>query len=237
MAKNRKTFKRNDTSTRGRRKSKPARSKKKDTTGTYKGIEYDSLEELAMLQWLYELKNEGYIQSIRRATSYLLSNSLVHDYAQQLKTKSKPVQQTLLHGHSYTPEFHVIWTPQGADIFLWYIGSPHKFDKTFIGYMTISTSECIVEVKPVWDQNNMERLFKLNQKWMWDRHRVFVNLVKPQELFARTFTPKEYLTTPSGRRREITKWEYRTLHQFLNNGQQNKNTSFRKRGSNSRDTQ
>jgi len=69
----------------------------------------------------------------------------------------------------------------------------------------------------MWDQNNMERLFKVNQKWMWQKHGVYVNLVKPQDLFQRTFTPKEYLRTPSGKPRKLN-WKPKSLFDFLKGG-------------------
>jgi len=223
-------FKRNknDTSNKAKRAARPKREKMKNTTGSYKGIEYESLEELAMLQWLYELKNAGYIHSIKRAKSYLLCSSLVNDYALQLKTKSKPMQQTILHGHSYTPEFEVEWESK-ASKFVDLLKTDSKCEAPLLGfYGGVNKIVTYIEVKPVWDQNNMERLFKVNQKWMWEKHGIFVNLVKPQLLFQETFTPKEYHVTPSGRVR-IIKWKPRTLTEYLSYGMSEKGTPNRRR--------
>lgn len=213
---------RKDTSARKRSaKSTKRKIPKKATTGSYKGVEFDSLEELAILQWLYELKNQGFIKSIKRADSYLLSDSVTNNYAEQSirKVTSTPKTQTLLHGHSYTPEFVVIWDyAKTKDKFIWDIDSKTKFDKIFIGHSEINDPKnyvTFIEVKPSFDQNNMERLFKLNQKWMWDKHKIFVNLIKVNDLFPKTFTPKDYLTTPTGRVR-VMKWKPKTLFNFLN---------------------
>lgn len=213
------TRQRNDTSNKKKRAKRPKKEPKEVTKGVYKGIEYDSLGELAILQWLYELKNIGYIKTIKRADSYLLCDTLTNNYAQQRKgVTSKPMEQNLLRGHSYTPEFEVIWNSQKCKDFVWIFGTRTKFDKTLIGHYVkevLNEIVTVIEVKPSFDQNNMERLFKLNQKWMWDKHKIFVNLIKVNELFPVTFTPKDFLTTPSGKKR-LLKWPYRSASQYIN---------------------
>lgn len=207
---------RNDTSAKAKFTDKPKLVRKKETTGSYKGIEYDSLEELAFLQWASELQKIGYIKSIHRAPSYLLSDSIVNNYAENRVTTSKPATQTILQGHSYTPEFVIIWSKKAKDHIVWDINESSKYTKYFIGTVTESGDyQTFVEIKPLWDQNNMERLFKLNQKWMFQKHNIFVNLIKCPELFDKTFTPKEYLTTKTGRNRTI-KWKVKTIYEFLN---------------------
>lgn len=206
---------RNDTSAKAKFVEKPKLVKKKDTKGEYKGIEYDSLEELAFLQWASELQKLGYIKSIQRADSYLLSDSIINNYSEKVGTSSRPKAQTLLQGHSYTPEFMIVWTQKARDLLVWEMEENNKFDKFFIGTRDNREYRTLVEVKPLWDQNNMERLFKLNQKWMWQKHGLFVNLVKCPDLFDKTFTPKEFLTTKTGRNRNI-KWRVKTVYEFLN---------------------
>lgn len=206
---------RKDTSQKSKSLKQPRHTKKMDTMGTYKGIQFESLEELACLQWLFELQKAGYVQSIQRAESYLLCNSLTNDFVINLKTTSKPGSETLLHGHSYTPEFIIRWNKCALDKFVWVHSQGKKFDRLFIGCYEEEQLTTYIEVKPMWDQNNMERLFKLNQKWMWDKYKIFVNLVKPQALFEKTFTPLDYLTTPGGRPRKV-KWEVKNMSLFLN---------------------
>jgi len=215
MPKNRITRKRNDTSSKERFVKKPKLSKKKATTGEYKGIVYDSLEELAFLQWASELKRAGYIRSITRSESFLLSESFTNDFVVQKGTSSKPSSQSLLQGHSYTPEFVIYWERKARDKnLLWTETQQSKFDGLFIT-LKDDPLATYIEIKPLWDQNNMERLFKINQKWMKQKFGIFVNLVKCPELFEETFTPAEYLTTKTGRVRQI-KWKIKTLYEYLN---------------------
>lgn len=210
---------RSDTSNKKKRVKRVKKEPKAVTKGVYKGLEYDSLGELAVLQWLFELKALGVIKAIKRADSYLLSDTLINNYALQKKSVSSiPIEQNLMRGHSYTPEFEVIWDRKRAENLVWIMGTRTKFDKVFIGHtVKDNTTELVtvIEVKPSFDQNNMERLFKLNQKWMWDKHGIFVNLVKVNDLFPNTFTPKGFLTTPTGKRR-ILKWPHVSVNQYVN---------------------
>lgn len=180
----------------------------------YKGILCDSSEEIAMLQWLWELKEKNYVQLIDRCYSFKLSDAVKIDYKEkkQLKTKSKEVikQLDVLREHVYTPEFRVEW---GNSFLLKSKENPNGlFYNRDIDRGSLIT---YFEVKPKFDQNNMSRLFKINQKWMYDKHGIFVNLVIPEKLFKETFTPKEYLLTPTGKPKKIN-WKIITCEQFLN---------------------
>jgi len=209
---------RSDTAAKAQFNNKPKREPKKATTGVFEGIDFDSLEELAFLQWAKELKVAGFIKHIERAQSFLLCDAMTIGYAEQLKTKSKPMQQMILHGHSYTPEFRIYWTEKGFEAFVNDHTLSERATKPFLGVKFDQTHgpvyQTYIEIKPMFDQNNMERLFKVNQKWMWQKHRIYVNLIKCPELFAKTFTPTEYLTTPSGKKRMI-KWKIRNLYTYL----------------------
>lgn len=190
------------------------RNLKRAVTGIYQKIEYDSLEELAFLQWAFELKRGGYIKSIERAGSFLLSDSLNHDFVVNLKTKSKPASEIVLRGHSYTAEFLIEWDKKAMNKFFDIIGSSSRYICPIIGTNSNGKYQSFIEIKPMFDQNNMERLFKLNQKWMWQKHALFINLVKCPELFQSTFTPTEYLTTRTGKNR-IIRWKTKSLSSFL----------------------
>lgn len=209
---------RGDTSVKKRAASKPKQLKKKARVGEYKGIEWESFEELAFLYWAYELKSQGYIRSIKRSESFLLCDSMVHDFVVNLKTKSKPASELILHGHSYTPEFIIEWDKKAmGKVFDLRISQGRHICPILGDHAEFIGFHSYVEIKPMFDQNNMERLFKVNQKWMWQKHGIFVNLIKPQELFQRTFTPSEYLRTPTGKPRKLN-FKPRSLFDFLKGG-------------------
>lgn len=209
---------RKDLSSKKRSAERPKTLKKKNRTGIYKGIEWESFEELSFLYWAFELKNQGYIKSLRRAESFLLCDSMIHDFVVNLKTKSKPASEIVMHGHSYTPEFIIEWEPKGRYKLFDSLSNSAKYTAPLLAHIAgDGTYWSSVEIKPMFDQNNMERLFKVNQKWMWQKHRVFVNLIRPQELFQKTFTPKEYLVTPTGKARKLN-WKPKNLFDFLKGG-------------------
>ena len=209
---------RKDMSAKKRDAAKPKNLKKKDRVGIYKGIEWESFEELAFLYWAFELKNQGYIKSLRRSESFLLCDSMVHDFVVNLKTKSKPASEIVMHGHSYTPEFIIEWDPKARKKIFDTLITSERYNCPILGtHKEWEGFTSYVEIKPMFDQNNMERLFKVNQKWMWQKHGIFVNLVKPQDLFQKTFTPAEYLRTPTGKPRKLN-WKPRSLFDFLKGG-------------------
>lgn len=201
------------------------KNSKTDMLGEYKGVPFESNEEHAFLMWAFELMEAGYIENIERAATFTLSTGVTHRYEQvtalKTKTKVEEKRQVLLTPHVYTPEYKIIWTRKAYESpFLWVIGQEGKKEGLFVGEGIFSGdfegAFTYIEVKPVFDHQNMTRAFKINQKWMWEAHRIFVNLVKPQELFAETFTPRAYLTTPKTGRPRAIKWDVLTISEFLN---------------------
>ena len=178
--------------------NKPVKATKKAKKPIFfNGMELDSNEELWMCWWLEELQQYGFVSYFKRGYSLPLSNGVDATYTEitQLKTKQKVVGKKvcLLREHGYSFDFLVYWTPEGFGKFTY----NHKFylpKLLFAGELTGAYLTSHIEVKPSFDQNNMERLFKINQKWVYDKHGILINLVKPMELFAATFYPKAYLT-------------------------------------------
>lgn len=214
-----KTKQRSDTSSKAKFNEKPKKPKKDAGKGVYLGVEHDSYEELCFLYWAEELKKQGYIISVERSESFLLCDALTNNYAEQLKTKSKPVNQLLSHGHSYTPEFKIIWNYKKArDKFVWLIGSGSKFDKFFIAHKNhgdTDTCYTYIEVKPPFDYANMTRLAKINIKWVYQKYGIYVNLCVPQELFKKTFVPRKFLITSTGKAKKIN-FKQTTMFEYLN---------------------
>lgn len=187
----------------------------------YQDVSYDSQEEVMFAMWCNELEQAGYINTWHKNyCEYKLTNGLYVEYTEtkQLKTKLKAIQrkQTILSPSVYTPDFEILWDKKAGGIFHQVILKNQKINLPFLSdYYKHVGYTSIVEVKPLFDQNNMSRLFKNNQKFMWDKLGLYVNLTVPQELFAKTFTPKEYLITPTGKQRKITKWKVKTLQNFI----------------------
>lgn len=173
----------------------------------YLGLTCESYEEFYFLYFVEELLQKGYIHRIERAESIILTEGLKHFYTKTNKSGSsgKVVTQTILQPSLYTPEFKIVWNKDSYKDLVWVLGRDKvKYDKPFIAQYRpdFDIDLCnyeelysIIEVKPDYDQNNMTRLFKNNQKFVWDKYQLFINLIKIPTLFRQTFTPNKYLST------------------------------------------
>lgn len=174
----------------------------------------DSNEEMHFNWWLDELKDAGYIKQYCRAQSFILSEPVQFSILiPRKKIDDKIENRELLSGHIYTPDRYIIWDKPAREIFIRPIDNvmlpewknipfPAKYDEAIDEYFSL------VEVKPAFDQNNMTRLFIINQKWMMHKFGLYVIKITPKKLFQQTFTPVRYhFTDKSGKPRLI---DYKT---------------------------
>lgn len=201
----------------------------------YKGVHFDSDEEVFVAMWLQELQEVNFIKKwLRTKEAIKVTEGFKIPYTKitKLKTKIKKEKKehTVLRPSEYTTDFEVYWTFDGWDKFINptdvnnILFSPDKFL-----YASYYNKPMLIEVKPSFDQNNMTREFKLNQKFLWDKYKIFVNLVEPLDLFKKTFLPLE--AEPYFRYKKVPKkamaagkktgdfkfdWKPKTLKQFLN---------------------
>lgn len=176
---------------------------------TFHGGSYDSTEEYYFECCLKEMLKTGFIKSYKRQPPSIKTTEglkITYTETTQLKTKTKIVvkHQTILQGSEYTPDFLVIWNDKADGVFfqdaLW---TTEKIVTPFIAYPENANYQSIIECKGSFDRNNMTRLFILNQKFIWDKHRKYVNLVVIPDFFKKIFTPKEYLLTPTGKTKKL----------------------------------
>lgn len=150
---------------------------------------FDSAEEVYFLWYLHELYYKQFIDKvIYHEDSFELSNGLWVHTAEQLKTKTKINKKQLFKPHKYTHDFTIKWTEKAfgviTNIFNEAIHAP------LIPFWNKITR---VEIKGDYDRSNMTRLFRINQKWIWDRYKIYIQLIKIPLLFKNTFTPERYL--------------------------------------------
>ncbi|XAI97358.1 hypothetical protein [Leptolyngbya phage Lbo-JY46] len=198
------------------KRNKKTKYESSDEPRLYHGdIPLDSEHELWICWWLDELKDLGFIKYYTRAEPFSLSHGYTNNYVVKMKTKSKPMRQSICGGHVYTPEFRVVWHKKALDKIVWLMDSGDKFDKVLIGHIAANKElYTIIEVKPEFDYNNMTRLFTINQKWVFDKYGIWVNLIKPKELFKKTFTPVNFRKTKTGKERKID-WKVKNLTTYL----------------------
>ena len=187
---------------------------KMKTKGEYRGVPWESEDELWFLFWAFELHNKGIIETIERAPSFSLTEGLDHEFViKNSKGKEVTKRQIILRPSHYTPEFLIQWEQPQYKRFVW-VRSATKCDLPLVAHMDGFLIQTYIEVKPDFDRNNMTRLFKNNQKFMWDKHKIFVNLVKVKELFEKTFTPSKFLKTKTGKDRKLS-YKPITIEQYL----------------------
>jgi len=173
--------------------------------------------------YLNELFEAGIIAEwTPQPRSYTLACKATYIYGEQLKTKVKQVEAMIpeLSQHIYTPDFEIVWSPQAQGVF--HTGL-YSYKKALTGCPFISLDKpcdtirtSLIEIKPPKDRYNMIRVFGLNQRWMWQRHGIYVQKVVPERLFKETFTPRRYLTCDvlTTRKRKI-KYPVRSLAEYL----------------------
>ena len=171
---------------------------------------FKSKEELYFSWWLDEAEGKGYIAHWDyEVHSFDLSDKVTNTYTKQLKTKMKIVTETILQPHIYTPDFIIEWTDKAKGVFFGVEkqnGYHFKLEDDYVSY---------VETKGSFDSNNMTRLFSLNQKWVYQKHGVYINLAKisnkKNSFFDKTFTPKRFLLTDKSGKPRALKYEPKTL--------------------------
>lgn len=189
--------------------------KRKPATGIINGIEYESGCEKAALDYFHTLKKSGYVSRIERSESFLITEPVLNTYVEQLKKSSKTVQQTILNGQSYTADFKVYFTKKADGIFTWDIDSNKKYPKNhFIAKKIDNEYLVYLEVKPDHSRNSTTPKAVNSMKVVYWRHKIFINLFRPDKIFSSTFTPDEYRTTESGTARKL-RFKAITLQEYL----------------------
>lgn len=128
----------------------------------YNGIVYDSAEEIDFQIFLDEAKDLGLITSFEyQPPSY----ELIPKAEITINGKKK----VLLRSYSYTADWK-IFTTDLFDIL------PHKWHKNKDG-------SYLVDIKGEYNRHGGDRIFPINQKLLYNIHKVYVNKVIPKEFF------------------------------------------------------
>ncbi len=186
-----------------------------------KGI---STEEKWMQYYFEELQEAGFIKEIiYQPKPITLFESFTKDVLIQLKTKDKIKEKKILSEKIYTPDFKITWNDEGC-VLHEDIGDSFHYAKLplfFSDHKDISYIE--VKSDNGFD-NNMTRLFtSRTQPWIWDKHNIFVNLIKVPRIFRDTFVPEKvrpdlYYKRNTKKNKINDKkyvWEYKSLNKFL----------------------
>lgn len=185
---------------------------------TYKGLIFDSVGEMHFYWWCEELMQAGFIDNVSPQPSvFELSGSVSLLYLKPMKkVEDKYLEKVILNSHSYTADFMIKFNDSAEKKFFINPIDNSPLKKEHTSLLIGNGMNCHIEVKPIFDQNNMTRLAVLNQKWVMEKFGIFINIVIPEKLFQKTFTPKRYLTCDkSSAKRKIKYTNIISLDEFL----------------------
>ena len=192
--------------------------------------------------WLYleELKEAGFIEDIIfQPGSFTLFEGLPKKFYKEIIDKKGDIKkvyskkQFLLNLHVYTADFKVIWNANKAfTVFKFAQCDALKELNSNIFFlakplMVIETKQMLgisyLEVKPSYDQNGKTQMFRSYvQPQIWEKYGIYVQIIKPIDLFKQTFIPAKaleefYYKIKSKQGQPKFNWEYRTLEEYLTN--------------------
>ena len=172
--------------------------KNKKRVITYKDIIFPSLEELDFYYWCEEALSVSLISAfVYQPESFILSRSCSVEKEKQLKTKTKKVKVNLMREHKYTPDFKIT----------------RNFNGTFCAILSDinDTGFYYIDTKGEYARNNGHRIFTLNQKWVWQKHGIYINKVVPKEFFQKTWVPERSRYTHSKGLKRAGFYDLKTL--------------------------
>ena len=183
----------------------------------------DSDEETFFEWWMTDLIRFGVIESYEaQPDPFLLSSRKTYvKVSPRVRVPDVEKDTILMHGHHYTCDYKIVW---GKNSSFLHQGFPKKtYEKGLKQFISHKNADgkyvSYVEVKPIWDMENMTRLFRINQKWVYDKLGLYVNLVKigdkANALFAKTFTPSRYVFTNVKRQERKTKHFSKVVEEYL----------------------
>lgn len=189
------------------------------------GIEFDSYQELYFYWWCKELKEAGYIKKIEaQPKSFELSSAVKVPYVKPMKrVEDKVLEHKIFNEHVYTTDFRIIWSDKAEGVFTFGLNRTNSKRHSKEEVMLIPANEdgalgmlySFIEVKPKFDQNNMTRLAKINIWWVWEKYNKHVDIVIPEKLFKKTFTPDRYLITNKSAKARKLDYSPSTLNEFV----------------------
>ena len=166
------------------------------TKREYKGVVYDSLEEVYIRWYLDELLEAGIIREVTyQPNAITLAPPQKYRWDEVLKTKSNTRHSQLLEGVTYTYDYRWLWNIGFADLFTINIKTTPSFKKGEKKPCFVAQDcESRIDVKGNFANRGANlREFEVKRKWLYFKTGLFVQKIIPEKLFEETFTPERYL--------------------------------------------
>lgn len=167
----------------------------KKQTYEYRGIDYDSKEEIEFVMWIEEAAGAGFVKECQyHPVTWEITPKFTYPVQKQLKTKSKTVDKFLLHPLTYEPDFRVefndvFFSTFGKDVLTNVARMENKNEKGQVLEIIYIPPDVWIDVKGIFNQQDAHRRFSVIQKVIFDKMGTFVNMVIPEKFFKATFVP------------------------------------------------
>lgn len=176
---------------------KPKKKRKKKKKPQYKGIIFDSNEQIDVYKWCQDLQQNNIIKQFTyQPQSFILSQR------QQFRGKF------LLGQHKYTADFLITFNQKMFDTF-------NEVDKKLLFKHTIKGQKVYIDVKPGFNVYSTLSNLSIAQKWVYQRYNIFIYKIEVQDLFNKTFVPQGCRYTPVRKDLKTKYIDFRLLPQFL----------------------
>lgn len=160
--------------------------------------EFASDEEYHFHLWLTEAMEYGLVSSVQyQPPPFPLCDRKAVPIEKQLKTKVKVVEKFLCHPHSYQADF--------------LIQVPYPFCGAFFP----ESGDIWIDTKGGFMNRGAKQEFSINQKWVMDRYKIYINKVVPEKLFKQTWVPEPCRWTPKQGKPVKKYLKCRTIKEFV----------------------
>lgn len=195
---------------------------------------FDSKEEEYFFWWLEEAKNHGLLtEFIFQPKPFNLFDKVKVEYFEQLKTKVKVKDSTLLREHKYQADFLIRWDSKWIfKLFLpWdQVGNHFPNKVPFVANRSRKSDEffSVVDVKGTFNQNDAWRRFAINQKWVFQNFNIYVQklithpsvkkdgrIIPASALFYKTFVPERFLYTNKSNKPRKIKYPIKSIKEYI----------------------
>lgn len=140
-------------------------------------VNCDSVEEVDMYSWLLEAHDLGIVIDFKyQPKSYLLSDAVKY-------VNAEGKQRTLLREHIYSPDFEFTIEPKNCLKLA-------KELKLSQDQARRDWFKVCVDVKGTFAKSDGGRSFSINQKWLLQKHDVYVCKIVPKDFFKLFGVPK-----------------------------------------------
>ena len=177
------------------------KGKKQEDKPTYKGIVFDSYDEMYFYCWCEELLNDKIIKEfVFQPPPFQLSEQVkAENYKQYYLTarkkvlKEREISINVLNDHKYTADFLIVFTSEAFEkVKLFFDLAKIKI----IANEAEGSEEVFifVDCKPKnFKMKNMDTIFSINRKWVFQDYGVYIHKVYFKDWFQATFAPIMYL--------------------------------------------